>query len=244
MRDWHDESPKFDASSDLAAWIRISRFARITLPSPLSNCVTADLQACAKRLETVNLKTIMDTRFGQVGIEEMAFFRRSEWLDDSCMKLVMNHLMDQYQGEQERSRIGGVNPLYARVHDETMKLQVIASSPLRSSNRMIMVPVYLAGHWAGVVFDNDKRRAVVFDPMQTNKYYNQTCTVIEEYFGNYSAKLKIVRQRAPRQEDPNSCGPLVLLIFECMVRGMAVPNVTREQIACPSDIRFGDKIDD
>ncbi|KAF4127864.1 hypothetical protein GN958_ATG22920 [Phytophthora infestans] len=146
MRDWHDESPKFDAFSDLAAWIRVSRFARITLPSPLNNCVTVDLQACAKRLETVNLKTIMDTRFGQVGIEEMAFFRQSEWLDDSCMKHVMSHLMDQDQDEQERSCIGGVNPLYARVHDKTMKLQVIASSPLRSSSRMILVPVYLDGH--------------------------------------------------------------------------------------------------
>lgn len=49
MRDWHDESPKFDAFSGLAAWIRVSRFARITLPSPLNNCVTADLQACAKK---------------------------------------------------------------------------------------------------------------------------------------------------------------------------------------------------
>ncbi|ETP52545.1 hypothetical protein F442_02461 [Phytophthora nicotianae P10297] len=146
MRDWHDESPKFDVFCDLAAWIRVSRFARITLPSPLNNCVTVDLQACAKRLETVNLKTTMDTRFGQVGIEEMAFFRRLEWLDDSCMKLVMSHLMDQDQDEHKRSCIGAVNPLYARVHDEAMKLQVIASSPLRSSNRMILVPVYLDGH--------------------------------------------------------------------------------------------------
>ncbi|KUF77565.1 ATP-binding Cassette (ABC) Superfamily [Phytophthora nicotianae] len=231
MRDWHDESPKFDAFCDLAAWIRVSRFARITLPSPLNNCVTVDLQACAKRLETVNLKTTMDTRFGQVGIEEMAFFRRSEWLDDSCMKLVMSHLMDQDQDENKRSCIGAVNPLYARVHDEAMKLQVIGSSPLRSSNRMILVPVYLDGHWAGVVFDNAKSRAVVFDPMQTNKYYNQACTVIKKYFGNYSSNLKLVRQHAPRQKDTNSCGPLVLLFFECMVRGMAVPNVAREQLA-------------
>ncbi|ETI51167.1 hypothetical protein F443_05371 [Phytophthora nicotianae P1569] len=173
----------------------------------------------------------MDTRFGQVGIEEMAFFRRSEWLDDSCMKLVMSHLMDQDQDENKRSCIGAVNPLYARVHDEAMKLQVIGSSPLRSSNRMILVPVYLDGHWAGVVFDNAKSRAVVFDPMQTNKYYNQACTVIKKYFGNYSSNLKLVRQHAPRQEDTNSCGPLVLLFFECMVRGMAVPNVAREQLA-------------
>ncbi|OWZ07623.1 hypothetical protein PHMEG_00019965 [Phytophthora megakarya] len=102
MNDWHDITPKFDAFGDLAAWIRVSGFTRIVLPPP------------AQQLRHI------DTRFGQIGIEEMSYFRRFEWLDDSCMKLIISHIMDQDQDGQGRSRIGGFNPLYARVFDKVM----------------------------------------------------------------------------------------------------------------------------
>ncbi|KAE8981685.1 hypothetical protein PR001_g23930, partial [Phytophthora rubi] len=87
MLEWNDESPKVMAVNDLAEWIRVPRFTRISLPSPLNNCATVDMQACAKRLENVGLKTSISTRFGPVSVHELAFFRRSEWLDDSCVKL-------------------------------------------------------------------------------------------------------------------------------------------------------------
>ncbi|OWZ21186.1 hypothetical protein PHMEG_0004303 [Phytophthora megakarya] len=120
IRDWNDEMP---------GWQIVSKLSRISLPSPLNDCTTVDLEACAKRLETVNLKSKLDTRFGPVAVPEVAFFRRSEWLDDSCVKLVMSYLMDQEQDAQGRSRIGCVNPLYATVVNEEIKRQTIARSP-------------------------------------------------------------------------------------------------------------------
>ncbi|ETM97412.1 hypothetical protein PPTG_24964 [Phytophthora nicotianae INRA-310] len=49
MRDWHDEFPKSSALKDLAEWIRVSRFVRISLPSPLSYCATVNMEASAKK---------------------------------------------------------------------------------------------------------------------------------------------------------------------------------------------------
>ncbi|KAE9086829.1 hypothetical protein PF006_g25939 [Phytophthora fragariae] len=231
MLEWNDESPKVMAVNDLAEWIRVSRFTRISLPSPLNNCATVDMQACAKRLENVGLKTSISTRFGPVSVHELAFFRRSEWLDDSCVKLVMNHLIDQDLDEQGLSRIGGVNPLYARVHDEAMKHQVIANSPFQADDRLVLVPVYLEAHWAGVVFDYHHGKAVMFDPMQKLANYKDICKILDKYFGEYVEDLEPIRQRAPCQEDTNSCGPLTLFFFECMVRGIPVPRVSKEQVA-------------
>ncbi|KAF4042468.1 hypothetical protein GN244_ATG05176 [Phytophthora infestans] len=44
---WRDETPKLEAISDLAAWVRLSKFSRISMPSPLNKCFNI---ACAKRL--------------------------------------------------------------------------------------------------------------------------------------------------------------------------------------------------
>ncbi|OWZ17463.1 hypothetical protein PHMEG_0008584 [Phytophthora megakarya] len=71
---------------------------------------------------TPKFDAFIETRFGQVGIEKMSYFRRSEWLDDSCMKLAISHIMDQDQDGHGKSRIGGVNPLFARVFDDATKL--------------------------------------------------------------------------------------------------------------------------
>eukprot|EP00644_Phytophthora_capsici_P011893 jgi/Phyca11/106674/e_gw1.12.854.1 len=225
MHVWHDESVH-----DLAEWIRVSKSTRISLPRPLNNCTTVDLRACASRLELVRVTKLVSTRFGQVQVHELAFFRRSEWLDDSCLKIVMSHLIDQDQDKRGRSRIGGVNPLYARVHDESMKHEVIANSPCQTTNRLVLIPMYLESHWAGVVLDYEKRKAVMFDPMQTMANYKEISKILDKYFGEYTETLDAVQQRAPRQEDINSCGPLTLLFFECAVRGIPVPTVSSEQV--------------
>ncbi|ETI44815.1 hypothetical protein AM587_10000066 [Phytophthora nicotianae] len=104
-------------------------------------------------METVDIERTIDTKFGAVGVPDLAYFRRSEWLDDSCLKLVLSHLMDQDRDDQGQSRIGGVNPLCATLHDEAMKLQTIETSPFDSSNRLVLIPVFLDGHWAGAVLD-------------------------------------------------------------------------------------------
>ncbi|KAF4133066.1 hypothetical protein GN958_ATG17822 [Phytophthora infestans] len=179
---WYDEYPKLVAVHDLAEWIRVSKFTRILLPSPLNNCTTVDLKACAARLESISVTKLVSTRFGQVQVHELAFFRRSEWLDDSCFKIVMRHLIDQDQDKSGRSRIGGVNPLYARVHDESMKQQVIANSPCQTTNRLVLIPMYLESHWAGVVLDYEKRKATMFDPAQTMTNYKEISKILDKYF--------------------------------------------------------------
>ncbi|ETP27503.1 hypothetical protein F442_23220 [Phytophthora nicotianae P10297] len=230
MHVWHESYPKWVAVNDLAEWIRVSKFTRISLPSPLNNCTTVDLKACAKRLESVSINKLIDTRFGQVQAHEVAFFRRSEWLDDSRFKLVMSHLIDQEQDEKGRSRIGGVNPLFARVHDEAMKHEVIANSPCHTTDRLILIPLYLESHWAGIVLDYENEKALLFNPMQAMTNYKEICKVLDKYFLEYVKNLDPVHQRAPRQEDTNSCGPLTLFFFECAVRGIPVPKVSRKQV--------------
>ncbi|KAF4130898.1 hypothetical protein GN958_ATG19903 [Phytophthora infestans] len=178
---WHDEYPKLVAVHDLAEWIRVSKFTRISLPSPLNHCTTVDLKACAARLESISVTKLVSTRSGQVQVHELAFFRRSEWLDDSCFKIVMSHLIDQDQDKSGRSRIGGVNPLYARVHDESMKQQVIANSPCQTINRLVLIPMYLESHWAGVVLDYEKRKATMFDPAQTMTNYKEISKILDKY---------------------------------------------------------------
>ncbi|ETL91340.1 hypothetical protein L917_10104 [Phytophthora nicotianae] len=164
-------------------------------------------------METVDIERTIDTKFGAVGVPDLAYFRRSEWLDDSCLKLVLSHLMDQDRDDQGQSRIGGVNPLCATLHDEAMKLQTIETSPFDSINRLVLIPVFLDGHWAGAVLDYKNGKKVIFDPMQTTYYYKIVCIVLDKYFGKFAADLKPIRQRAPRQEDTNSYGPLTLLFF-------------------------------
>ncbi|ETK75643.1 hypothetical protein L915_17784 [Phytophthora nicotianae] len=103
-------------------------------------------------------------------MHELAYFRRSKWLDDGCLRVVMSHLMDQDLDNNGQSRIGGVNPLYARVHG-SMKKEMITSSSFNTSNRLVLIPIYIDGHWAGAVFDNENSKAIIFEPMQTSKYY-------------------------------------------------------------------------
>ncbi|KUF79560.1 ATP-binding Cassette (ABC) Superfamily [Phytophthora nicotianae] len=230
MRDWHNETPKLEAVRDLCSWIRASKFSRIALSTPLNNCATVDLKACATRLEAIDVNKAISNRFSKGVMHELAYFRRSEWLDDGCLRVVMSHLMDQDLDNNGQSRIGGVNPLYARVH-ESMKKEVITSSPFNTSNRLVLIPIYIDGHWAGAVFDYENSKAIIFEPMQTSKYYKGVCEVLDEYFGEYATELEPIQQRAPRQEDTNSCGPLVLLFFECMIRRIPVPNIPSEHIA-------------
>ncbi|KAF4130283.1 hypothetical protein GN958_ATG20698, partial [Phytophthora infestans] len=54
--------------------------------------------------------------------------------------------------------------------------------------------------------------------------------ILDKYFLEYVENLNLVHQRAPRQEDTNSCGPLKLFFFECAVRGIPAPKVSREQV--------------
>lgn len=224
MKQWRDETPKLEAISDLACWVRLSKFSRISMPFPLNNCVNVDTKACAKRLEMVDLRDNISTRFGKIPVHEIASFRRTIWLDDSCIMLVMHYLMDQ-------DGIGGVNPLYARLTDDDMKRNVIEStSPFQRGNKIVLVPVYLDSHWSGVVFNFDDSKLIFFDPMQIRSNYEAMEAIVNEYFGEHVSGLEKTRKMSPRQEDTSSCGPLTLLFFESTVLGIPVPNVLLESV--------------
>ncbi|KAF4036388.1 Ulp1 protease family C-terminal catalytic domain [Phytophthora infestans] len=111
-----------------------------------------------------------------------------------------------------------------------MKQQVIVNSPCQTTNRLVLIPMYLESHWAGVVLDYEKRKATMFDPAQTMTNYKEISKILDKYFGGYTETLDPIHQRAPRQEDINSCGPLTLLFFECAVRGIPAPKVPSEQV--------------
>ncbi|KAF4038853.1 Ulp1 protease family C-terminal catalytic domain [Phytophthora infestans] len=169
------------------------------------------------------MNKLIDTRFEQVQAHELAVFRGSDWLDDSCFKLVMSHLINQEQDEKGGSRIGGVNPLFARVHNEAMKHEVIANSPCQTTDRLILIPLYLESHWAGILLDCENGKALLFDPMQAMTNYKEIRNFLDKYF------LECV-ENLDRQEDTNSCGPLTLFFFEYAVRGIPAPKMSRKKI--------------
>ncbi|OWY92815.1 hypothetical protein PHMEG_00038024 [Phytophthora megakarya] len=223
--------PKLESFSDLASWIRLSKFSRLSLTPPLNNCINIDTKACAARLETINLKRTVKTHFGNIAVHEIAAFRRSQWLDDACIMLVLSNLVDRDRVAYPRDGIGAVNPLFMTMADDDVKRDMIeASLPFRKENKVVLIPIHLEAHWAGVVFNYNDNKLVYFDPMQSKANYDLMEAVVNEYFGEQKSGLDSIRQRAPRQQDTTSCGPLTLLFFECMVVGISVPNVQPESI--------------
>ncbi|KAE9144949.1 hypothetical protein PF006_g10162 [Phytophthora fragariae] len=91
--------------------------------------------------------------------------------------------------------------------------------------------LFISKHTGRGVFDYRHGKEVMFDPMQKLANYKDICKILDKYFGEYVEDLEPIRQRAPCQEDTNSCGPLTLFFFECMVRGIPVPRVAKEQVA-------------
>ncbi|KAF1783108.1 hypothetical protein GQ600_21348 [Phytophthora cactorum] len=69
----------------------------------------------------------------------MASFRRSVWLDDACFMLVMSYLMDKSDESLKQRGIGGVNPLYVRIADDSIKRSVIESTlPFEKGNKFVL----------------------------------------------------------------------------------------------------------
>ncbi|OWZ15326.1 hypothetical protein PHMEG_00011054 [Phytophthora megakarya] len=225
---WREKLPKLESFSDLVSWIRLSIFSRLSLSPPLNNCTNVDTKACATRLETINLKRTVKSRFGNIAVHEIAAFRRSQLLDDACIMLVLSNMVDRDRVAYPRVGIGAVNPLFMTMADDEVKRDVIEHSlPFQTENKVVPIPIHLEAHWAGVVFNYNDNKLVYFDPMQSKANY-------DSMEASTSAKIKcgfvIIRQRAPRQQDTTSCGPLTLLFFDCMVVGILVSNVQPESI--------------
>ncbi|KAF1785839.1 hypothetical protein GQ600_4154 [Phytophthora cactorum] len=217
MRQWQEEIPKLEAVSDLASWTRVSSFPSV-IAGPFNNCVNVNTKACASHIETVNLKATVSTRFDNAPVHEVASFRRSVCLDDACFMRVMSYLMDKSYESLKQRGIDVVNPLYARMADDSIKRSVIESTSPFESEAMCF-----EAHWSGVVF---KTMLAFFDPMQSKA----TTKLCQRVRWRACVRTRESRQRAPRQEDTNSYGPLTLLFFECMARGLPVPTVLLESI--------------
>ncbi|ETM43133.1 hypothetical protein L914_11332 [Phytophthora nicotianae] len=53
-----------------------------------------NMETCAKRLESVDMRGTIKTRFGNIPAHDTASFRRAVLLDDSCFMLTMDFLMN------------------------------------------------------------------------------------------------------------------------------------------------------
>ncbi|KAG2780111.1 hypothetical protein PC116_g5614 [Phytophthora cactorum] len=101
--------------------------------------------------------------------------------------------------------------------DDSTKRSVIESTlPFEKGNKFVLVPVNFEAHWPGVVYNFMDKMLVFFDPMQSKANYRNVERMVNEYFGEHVSRLEKTRQLAPRQEDTNSCGQLILLFFECL----------------------------
>ncbi|KAF1772749.1 hypothetical protein GQ600_19841 [Phytophthora cactorum] len=109
----------------------------------------------ADRLERWKLDEEIPTQFDSVESYRLATFRRSEWLGDHSLKLIMDFTADTCRIQNNhRVCVGAVNPLFAQVADLSLRDQILSGTrPFDEGNQIVLLQVFKAAHWCGVVFD-------------------------------------------------------------------------------------------
>ncbi|OWZ17092.1 hypothetical protein PHMEG_0009011 [Phytophthora megakarya] len=111
------------------------------------NCIKAGMNAYAKPLQIVNVKISVSTRFGRISIYEVAPFRLSVWLDDTCFMIAIKYMIYPEVSEITDRGIGVVNPLFELMAYEDIKRELIEStSSFRRGKKFVLVPIYLDSH--------------------------------------------------------------------------------------------------
>ncbi|RLN80385.1 hypothetical protein BBJ28_00021721 [Nothophytophthora sp. Chile5] len=80
-------------------------------------------------------------------------------------------------------------------------------------------------HWCGAVFSfkEEPKTLTIFDPQQDDAQIEYCKETIGDMFGEMAKGMKVVRQEGMQQRDGVNCGVYVLLLFECVIRGIPLP---------------------
>eukprot|EP00644_Phytophthora_capsici_P017411 jgi/Phyca11/125162/e_gw1.57.247.1 len=73
-------------------------------------------------------------------------------------------------------------------------------------------------------------RSQFFDHQQKAEQYEECEAFIKSQFLEMTAKMDFDRHLHPEQTDGHNCGSLVLLFFECSVRGIALPKTVSNSL--------------
>ncbi|KAG6946627.1 hypothetical protein JG688_00015952 [Phytophthora aleatoria] len=176
---------------------------RITVPEPLADGA---------------LTTPWRTRnpFCQCAISRAPGAAQDGWIGDSCM----GHGIALLQ--REHPNIGLINPIFSRFQARDAQLRAInAGDPFKDTNKVIMLPLHVANnHWCGAVLDFGVKVEGSCCLTRSNSPSRNTTMNAKHSCRTYL--VKYVRSYRSRDTQPyvSSCGPAVLMFFECLLTGI------------------------
>ncbi|KAE9095801.1 hypothetical protein PF006_g23925 [Phytophthora fragariae] len=131
--------------------------------------------------------------------------------------------------QREHRQIGIIAPIFHRFQAREDKLRHVSTGdPFNTANSFVLLALHVDNsHWCGVVFDfrQQSRSITVFDPLQApkSKYYSMCDVLLRDLFGGVCKLMTIKKETKSRQPDVASCGVMVLMFFECYLRGIEMP---------------------
>ncbi|KAG6945738.1 hypothetical protein JG687_00017105 [Phytophthora cactorum] len=121
--------------------------------------------------------------------------------------------------QREHPYIGLVNPISSRFQARDAQLRAInAGDPFKDTNKVIMLPLYVANnHWCGTVLDFGVKVEGSCCLTRSNSPSRNTTMNAKHSCRTYL--VKYVRSYRSRDTQPyvTSCGPAVLMFFECLL---------------------------
>ncbi|POM61347.1 Cysteine protease family C48 [Phytophthora palmivora] len=218
-----DWNPNGTSRKQAIDWVQNTNIKRIGIPMELQDGVSdipADREAMIKRIP---LRRSRSTPFGGLPYRELLSFCENKWVNDGAMSHGITLLQREHDG------VGIVNPLFHRLSDRAARVTAVSvGNPFQEGHHLILVPLHLEdSHWCGAVIDlrSDSRGITIFDPLQAkkDKYYAACKTTLKDLYGELYEILHVKLETKCRQPDASSCGVAVLMFFECILRGVALP---------------------
>lgn len=154
-------------------------------------------------------------------LSSLASLRGRSWLEDECIDCGLAVLQETAKRKfRILPTLFSVVNVPSRNYDRIMKRAF--PSPLSG---MVVMPINLERmHWAGVIFDFEKKQKVLFDPTQDRNVYARMNKMIKDRVAprvKTLANLNEVKFSAIRQTDSFNCGVHVLAFVEMYVNDQA-----------------------
>jgi hypothetical protein len=196
---------------------------RIAVPAELSDGVGDETAEREQKIKRMKLRGGRSTLFGSLPYASLFSLCGNRWVDDACMGHGMALLQRDFR------QIGIIDPIFHRFKAREDKLRHATSGdPFNAANSFVLMALHVDNnHWCGIVFDfrRESRSITIFDPLQAlkSKYYNMCDELLRDLFGEMCNLMTIKKETKPRQPDVASCGVMVLMFFECFIRGIEMP---------------------
>ncbi|RLN90505.1 hypothetical protein BBJ28_00014636 [Nothophytophthora sp. Chile5] len=227
MRAWHEAMEVLQQLSDTLLWIEVSNFSRLVLPVTWEG-----MQSLPKDPKTLRVVKKLDLAghlqlpFRPAGVDattELLLFRRSEWLNDTCILAALHTLNADIQ------RAGIMEPAIFSHGTRDEQRVIIEERNIMNCMSKVVIAVVNVGncHWCVIYMNFNTGFATAFDPQQEERHYE----VLQEIYRDvlmpiHGQDLVLGRLSTIRQQDVSSCGLYVLVVCEALVRDVDFPPLT------------------